>query len=213
MRWGMGNLGCREISADGSEEWNENGAGGLHARNMVEYVVCGNAVVVGGVHSTHRKLVSRATRWWWWISTLICWRVKIPLEKLHLGPGTSENRCAPSRRYIWHMMTVSNLVLLRNGKSLLLKVKERWRMLAVVAYWRWMILEVAAYWRWMILELAVHNNSYLLFFCYDTNAIWRIIVVMHNMYQKLQSKHLWLQALLISGDAYDQTTQLRYHAS
>jgi len=38
---------------------------------MVEYVVCGDVVVVEGVQTTHQKLGSRATNWWWWISTFI----------------------------------------------------------------------------------------------------------------------------------------------
>lgn len=65
---------------------------------MVVYVVCGDVEVFEGVQSTHGNLESRATDWWWGVSTFIRMRVRITLGKLRLGPGTPENRCTPSRR-------------------------------------------------------------------------------------------------------------------
>ena len=49
--WGVGklsgqDLGCGARSINGSGKWNEGGAGGHHARNMLEYIVCGNVVAI-----------------------------------------------------------------------------------------------------------------------------------------------------------------------
>ena len=75
------------------------GAGGLRVVKLVQYEVCGVAMAVGGVQYTGEKLESRASEWWWGISTFLFLREQITCPKSRLGSGAPENRCAPPRRY------------------------------------------------------------------------------------------------------------------